>query len=218
MAQHEDPTQPGVSKTELAQVIRQVEREQTRRRVGRRVLLIGAGAAACAGAGIGAYELAPKIADGVKNQLGNDFAAGVDAGRKALAQELMALEEIALDDAIIVADLTEFGAVNIVRPLANFVSTIAADGLHLIAQAFKTGSDALSHLNLNPAWLYDLANLLQGWSDNVSQSKLGDFIAKDVTLADTYLKLLRVKLQEEAHPGATPSATSAATSTSTPAS
>lgn len=216
MAQHGDPTQPGVNKTELAQAIRQVERDKTRRRFGRRVLLIGAGAAACAGAGIGAYELAPKIADGVKNQLGNDFAAGVDAGRKALAQELLALESIALDDAIIVADLTEFGAVNIARPLANLASAIAGGGLHVLAGAVKSGRDALGRVNINFTWLDELAGLLQQWSDNISQSMLGDFIAKDVTIADTYLKLLRVKLQEEAHPGATPSATSAATPTKTP--
>lgn len=216
MAQHEDPTQPGVSKTELAQAIRQVEREKARGRFGRRVLLIGAGAAACAGAGIGAYELAPKIADGVKNELGNDFAAGITAGRKALAQELLALEEIALDDAIIVADLTEFGAVNIIRPLANLASTIAGGGLHVLSEAIKSGRDALGRVNINFTWLDELAGLFQQWSDAVSQSKLGDFIAKDVTIADTYMHLLRVKLQEEAHPGSTPSTTTTTAATQTP--
>jgi len=213
MAQHEEPTQSGVSKTQLAQAMRQVEREKTRRRIGRRVLLVGAGAAAC----VGAVELAPKIVDGVKNELGNDFAAGIEAGRKALATELLSLEEISLDLAVDVADLTEFGVVNIVRPLANLASTIAGDALGILANAVQSGRDALGHLNINFDWLNDLSGLLQQWHQNVSQSKLGDFVATDVTVADKYLHALRDKLYQEASKP-TPMPTASPTETQTPAS
>jgi hypothetical protein len=215
MAQHEDPTQPGVSKTQLAQAMRQVEREQGRRRFGRRVLLVGAGAAACAGAGFAAVELAPKIGDGLKNELGNDFAAGVEAGRQALAKELLALETIAVEDAVLVADITQFGAVHIIKPLADLASTVASGGLHVLAGAIKAGRDALGHLNINFGWLDSLSVLFQGWSDTISHDQLGQFIVTDVTLADKYLRSLRDKLNQEAHPGATPTPTGTATAAPT---
>lgn len=195
---------PAVTAQDLTKALEEVERSKRRQAFGRRALIVGAGAAAC----VGAFELAPKVAEQLEGQLGKDFAAGVEAGKQALANELLGLEQISLDLAIDVADLTQFGASTIVRPLANLGSTLAGDVLGVLANAVGGARDALGHLNIYFAPLDALAGVLQQWHANVSQAKLGDFIATDVTLADKYLRALRDRLvKETAKPIATPGST-----------
>src|SRR5262249_48519949 len=206
-----EPTQvvgggPAVTAQDLTKALKEVERSKRRRAIGRRALIVGAGAAAC----VGAFELAPQIAKNIEGEIGKDFAKGFEAGKQALANELLGLEEVSLDVAIGVADLTQFGASTIIRPLANLASTIAGGGLSVLARAVQDGRDAPGNAGANCDWLNSLASLLAQWSATVSQSKLGDFIAIDVTLADKYLRALRDRLEREAKkppPPANPTAT-----------
>jgi hypothetical protein len=187
---------PAVTSQDLTKALKEVERTKRRQAFGRRALIVGAGAAAC----VGAFELAPRVAQQIEGELGKDFAAGVEAGKKALANELMSMEQVSLDLAVDVADLTQFGASTIIRPLANLGSILAGDVLGILANAVSGARDALGHLNIYFAPLDALAGVLQQWHANVSQSKLGDFISTDVTLADKYLRALRDRLAQEAKP------------------
>jgi hypothetical protein len=60
------------------------------------------------------------------------------------------------------------------------------------------GALGVLHLDVGP--LDTLATLLATWRGGLTRAQLGEVAARDVTLADLYLRLLRAKLEQEATP------------------
>ncbi|WIG59601.1 MAG: hypothetical protein OJF49_002348 [Ktedonobacterales bacterium] len=195
------PTQ-GISPAQLAEAVRQVEREKDQRKFRRRALLGVAGLGVCAGAAALAPVAVKEAGLYTQKQLDDALSAGVEQGRQAVLNELRNLEGFALDGAIEVADLTRIGVTYIVKPLADLTSTITGDLLQVLANGVSGARDALSHINVHIGVLDNIYDLFTTWRANVTQDQLGNYAVADVTLAEAYLKALKQKI--DAPTAATP--------------
>ena len=149
-----NPTGP--SKQDIDNAVRNRERAKARARMGRRALLLGGGAVVVAGAagGVIAFE----------TKLGGDFAAGVEQGAKNLAKELQTIgtgaEALALDVAVDVADVTEWGTEHLIAPIADLAETLGDDVIGVLYSAVSGARDALGHANIDFGALDSLAGAL----------------------------------------------------------
>lgn len=198
-----------ISPALLAQAVRQVEKEHSRRRWGRRALLgIVAVGACCAVAEATPYAI-HQVGLYTKQQLDDALQAGIQQGREQVLAELRNLEGVALADAVVVADLTRRGVSNYVKPLADVVSNIAGDGLGAMAAVVGFARDHVPNatvlgLNVHDA-LNHLAGLLSSWDTTVASDPLGTYAVQDVTKAEAYLKALQRTIEGSAS-NATPTA------------
>ncbi len=190
----------GPSKQDIARAVRERDRKKARARMGRRALLLGGGAVVVAGAagGVIAFE----------TKLGGDFAAGVEAGAKQLAQDLQNLgtdaERLALSVAVDVADVTEWGTEHIIAPLADLTETLGDDVIGVLYNAVSGARDALGHANIDFGALDALAGalgqvkaFLDDKSKNPNDYTLGKFLTTEVKVADDYLHVLQQRLAEK---------------------
>lgn len=194
----EAPTQPpttSISPALLAQAVRQVEKEKSRRKWGRRALFTVVGIGACCAA----VEVAPLAVREVglytKQQLDDAIQSGIQQGREQVLAELRNLEGVALADAVAIADLTRRGVSNYVKPLADLVSRGTGDVLGAMAAVVGFARDHVPNatvlgLNVHDG-LNSLAQLLSGWDTTVSSDPLGTYAVQDVTKAEAYLKALQ---------------------------
>ena len=193
------PNGDGPSKADRDQAVKERERARARARMGRRALLLGGGAVVVAGAagGVIAFE----------TKLGGDFAAGVEAGAKQLAQDLQTLgtdaEKLALSVAVDVADVTEWGTEHLIAPIADLVETLGDDVLGVLYNAVSGARDALGHANFDFGALDALAGalgqmkaFLDDKTHNPNDYTLGKFLTTEVKIADSYLHALQQKLDD----------------------
>lgn len=198
-----------ISPALLAQAVRQVEKEQSRRRWGRRALLgIVAVGACCAVAEAAPYAI-HQVGLYTKQQLDDALQAGIQQGREQVLAELRNLEGVALADAVAVADLTRRGVSNYVKPLADLASTATGNALGAMAGVVGFARDHVPNatvlgLNVHDA-LNNLAGLLSSWDTTVASDPLGAYVAQDVTKAEAYLKALQSTINGSAS-NATPTA------------
>ncbi|MFI5271857.1 MAG: hypothetical protein ACHQ4H_02335 [Ktedonobacterales bacterium] len=185
------PVSPGM----LADAVRRVEHEKSRRRWGRRAFLGVVGIGACCAVA----EVAPLAIRDVglytKQQLDQALASGITQGREAVLAELRNIEGVALTDAIEVADLTRRGVTNYVKPLADLAAKLSGDALAGLAQVVGFARDHVPNatvlgLNVHDG-LDNLAQVLTVWDANVSTDPLGTYAVQDVTKAEAYLKALQ---------------------------
>lgn len=189
----------GPTQQDVNQAVKDRERARARARMGRRALLLGGGAVVVAGAagGVIAFE----------TKLGGDFAAGVEAGAKQLAQDLQNLgtdaEKLALSVAVDVADITEWGTEHLIAPIADLVETLGDDVLGVLYGAVSGARDALGHANIDFGALDALAGalgqmraFLDDKSRNPNDYTLGKFLTTEVKVADSYLHALQQKLDD----------------------
>ena len=198
VAAAEAPTLPpttSISPALLAQAVRQVEKEKSRRKWGRRALFTVVGIGACCAA----VEVAPLAVREVglytKQQLDDAIQSGIQQGREQVLAELRNLEGVALADAVAIADLTRRGVSNYVKPLADVVSRGTGDVLGALAAVVRFARDHVPNatvlgLNVHDG-LNNLAQLLSGWDTAVSSDPLGTYAVQDVTKAEAYLKALQ---------------------------
>lgn len=212
------PPQPGqaaptVSAEAMSQAMRQVERQRSRRKLGRRALLGAAGVGVCAGAvafGPGLVQQAGLFTEQqLQQEVQRRIGAAVAAERQHVLNELKQIEDVSIEAAIGVAGLTRAGVNAIVLPLTKFTSTITADALAALANAVQGAHDALSHFNITLAQLDDFHALLLVWSTNVRQLPvaLDVYANTDITQAERYLTNLKKLIDDVPNAVATPAGT-----------
>ncbi|HEU5441163.1 MAG TPA: hypothetical protein VFU88_17895 [Ktedonobacterales bacterium] len=191
-------TAPTISPAQLAEAVRAVEREKSKRQFGRRALLGVAGLGLCCGAAAAAPIAVQKIGLYTQQQLDDALQAGIQQGRQAVLAELRNLEGLAIEDAIIVADLTRRGVTFYVKPLADLVSTLAGDALAGLANVVSFARDHTPDANILGLDVHSsltaLANVLNQWHEAVAGDPLGKYLVTDVTAAEAYLKALQQKI------------------------
>ena len=184
-----------ISPALLAQAVRQVEKDQSRRRWGRRALLGVVGIGACCAVAEATPFAIRQVGLYTKQQLDDALQAGIQQGREQVLAELRNLEGVALADAVAVADLTRRGVSNYVKPLADLASRVAGDALGGMAAVVGFARDHVPNatvlgLNVHDA-LDNLAQLLTTWDTTVASDPLGAYVQQDVTKAEAYLKSLQ---------------------------
>lgn len=196
-----------VAPEDLAKAMRQVERSKARRKLGRRALLVAAGATVCVGSVAVAPIAMKQAGQFTETELKNAFDSGIQAGRQQLLNELTALEGIPLTAAIDVAGLTKFAVDSIVAPLARLTITIAGDGLQVLTNAVVSARQNLARINVTIGLLDSLQALLTTWHTNLPDPKqLQSYADADLTGAQAYLIALKAKIESEKNttPTATP--------------
>ncbi len=184
-----------VSPALLAQAVRQVEKERSRRRWGRRALLGVVAVGACCAAAEATPFAIRQVGLYTKQQLDDALQAGIQQGREQVLAELRNLEGVALADAVAVADLTRRGVSTYVKPLADLVSRGTGDVLGGMAAVVGFARDHVPNatvlgLNVHEA-LNNLAGLLSTWGTTAASDPLGTYAVRDITQAEAYLKALQ---------------------------
>lgn len=183
---------------------------KAKKKLSRRGLLIGAGAAVVAGAGIAAYEYAPKIPQSVgdvstniEHQVQDAFnrgvAQGMDQARKEFILSVENLEGFTLEGAITAARLTRVAYDVFVSPIIKFGATITGDVLKGMLSAFKTARGLLAGIYQDNATLIAIQKVLESWVDqsNTLPKKLDAITQSDLDGAQAYLRALQRKVDDE---------------------
>ncbi len=173
-------------------------------------MLFGIGALAVGGAGVAAYEIAPKIpgvvngaASNIEHQLEDAFnkglAQGADNARKELLTALQNLEGFTLDGAIGAAKLTRQAYTVFVSPIVKVGSVIAGDFLTTMLRAVTTARGWLKNAYLDNGTLEAVQTILQSWVNDVKTlpQQLDAITATDLDGAQSYLKALEAKVKDE---------------------
>jgi hypothetical protein len=199
---------PDLSPEQLALALRQVERGKAKRKLGRRALLVAAGATLCAGSVAVAPIAMRQVGQITEAEVKKAFESGIQAGRQQLLNELTALEGIPLTAAIDVAGLTKFAVDSIVAPLARLAVTITGDALQVLTNAVVSARRNLARINVTIGPLDSIQTLLTTWHDNLPDpKKLQSYADADLTGAQTYLIALKTKIESEQTGSPTPTST-----------
>ena len=193
MSDYYDKTQPNHS---AAQSDAPLSETDERKRMGRRALIAAAGLGVV---GIGAAE-APKILDGVGQLTNQEIQNAINFGRQQLAKELVVIEDIAINTAIEVADVTRGAVDNFVVPIVSILTSVTEVTLNVARGTVEKVQGAAGLINLDIAALTQLDGILKAWQDGVAKvpqtvKAIGD---TDTTHAHTYLAALKLKLDREA--------------------
>lgn len=177
-----------------------------RRKISRRGLLIGMGAAAVAGAGIGAYELVPKIPQAlgdaganIEHQLQDAFNQGADSVRKEFITALDNLEGFSLEGAVNAARLTRVAYDVFVSPIVKFGATLTGDFLNTMLGALKTARGWLAGAYQDNSTLIAIQKVLETWVNQISlmPKQLDAITQTDLDGAQAYLRALQRKIDAE---------------------
>jgi len=177
-----------------------------KRKISRRGLLLGMGAAAVAGAGIGAYELVPKIPQAlgdaganIEHQLQDAFNQGADSARKEFITALDNLEGFSLEGAINAARLTRVAYDVFVSPIVKFGATLTGDFLNTMLSALKTARGWLAGAYQDNATLIAIQKVLETWVSQISlmPKQLDAITQTDLDGAQAYLRALQRKIDAE---------------------
>jgi hypothetical protein len=183
-------------------------KQKKKKGLSRRKLLIGA--VAVGGGAVAAYELVPHLPQAleqagtnIEHQLQDAFnkglAAGGEAVRKELINSLDTLEGVSLDAAIGAARLTRVAYDVFVSPLVTLAATIADDFLSALLGALTTARRWLNSIQADNPTLAALQAVLQSWVNQIQNmpKKLQTITDTDLDGAQTYLRALQQKIQEE---------------------
>jgi hypothetical protein len=171
-------------------------------KIARRALLAGVGVGAC----VAGVELAPvalkKAGEFTQAQVQDAFSSGVDAGRKAVLDELSQIEGLTIDGAIGAAELTRLAVKFIVLPLSRLISTVEGGALDVLYKALQSAQDNLAKANVHISQLDGIKQMVGEWRDNVSQlpTTLDKYANSDIDSAEGYLKALQKKIAQEKAP------------------
>lgn len=190
---------------------REARRQKKRnKKVSRRGILIGLGAAAVATAGVTAYELGPKIpqaisdtGSNIEHQIQDAFnkgmAQGAENARKEFITALDNLEGFTLQGAIEAAKLTRVAYDVFVAPIVQFGSTVATDFLKAMLSALKTARGLLAGVYQDNATLQAIQKVLESWVSQVQNmpKQLTAVTQTDLDGAQAYLRALQRKIDDE---------------------
>ncbi len=206
--------------------VRQVSSKK--QKLTRRGLLFGAGAAAVAGVGYAAVELAPKVPQAASTVGGNieqqvqaafnrGVSQGADQARKELLDALDNLEGFTLEGAITAARVTRTAYDVFVSPVVKFGSALTGDFLSGMLAAFKKAREWLAGVYQDNATLIAIQKVLESWVNDVGQmpKQLDSITQADLDGAQAYLRALQAKIKDEKaklnQPQGTPTPTATAT-------
>lgn len=213
---------------------RQARKQKKRnKKLTRRGILIGLGAATVAGAGITAYELGPKLPQAlsdagtnIEKQLQDAFNKGLTQGaenaRKEMLIALENLEGFTLDGAINAAKLTRVAYDVFVAPIVQFGSAVAVDFLKAMLSALKTARGLLAGVYQDNATLQAIQKVLESWVDQAQKlpKQLTAITQTDLDGAQSYLRALQRKVEDEkaklSNPDPTPTTSTTPKATETP--
>ena len=208
-----------------------VRRKAKKGGLSRRKLLVGLGLAAAGG--VAAYELGPKIPQAI-NDVGTNLehqlqdaynkglAAGAEAVRKEFVTSLNNLEGISLEGAIGAARLTRLAYDAFVSPLVTLAATVTGDFLNITLQAVMSARGFLVKFNQDNSTLAALQTVLATWVKQVNEvpKEIQTITDADLDGAQSYLRALQRKIQDETNklnnPQATPTTRTTPKSTPTP--
>jgi hypothetical protein len=181
-----------------------------KKKITRRGMLLGLGAAAATGAGVAAYELVPKIpgalnsaTTNIEHQLEDAFNKGVAQGaanaKKALLNELDNIEGFTIDGAIGAAKLTRVAYDVFVSPIVKVGAVITGDFLKTMLNAVTTARGWLKNAYLDNGILQAVQTVLQSWVDQVAHmpQQLDAITNTDLDGAQSYLNALHAKIKDE---------------------
>ena len=205
-----------------------------KRKLTRRNLIVGLGAAAIAGTGIAAYEYGPKLPQAIgdagsnlEHQIQDAFqrglAQGADNARREILTALDNVEGVTLTGAQEAAKLTRVAYDVFVSPIVQFSASITGDVLSGMLTAFKTARGWLQRIYQDNDTLAAIQKVLETWVNQVNQlpKQLDAITQTDLDGAQAYLRGLQRKLNDEKaklqNPPGTPAATTQPKQTATPA-
>lgn len=171
-------------------------------KIARRALLAGVGVGAC----VAGVELAPtalkKMGEFTQAEVQDAFSAGVESGRKAILDELSQIEGLTIDGAIGAAELTRLAVKFIVLPVSRLMSTIEGGALDVLYNALQSAKDNLAKINVHISQLDGMKQMVSEWRDGINQlpTALGNYANADINSAESYLKALQKKIQQEKQP------------------
>jgi hypothetical protein len=187
---------------------RPARRKSKKRGLTRRKMLVGLGVAAVGG--VAAYELGPKIPQAlhdagtnierqVEDAYNKGLAAGAEAVRKEFVTTLSNLEGVSLTGAINAAKVTRFAYDAFVSPLITLAATVTGDFLNVTLRAVIQGRGWLARINQDNDTLAALQTVLESWVKQVNNvPKEWQTIADtDLDAAQSYLRALQRKIQDE---------------------
>jgi hypothetical protein len=187
---------------------RPARRKSRKRGLTRRKVLVGLGVAAVGG--VAAYELGPKIPQAlhdagtnierqVEDAYNKGLAAGAEAVRKEFVTALSNLEGVSLSGAINAAKVTRVAYDAFVSPLITLAATVTGDFLNLTLRSVIQGRGWLARINQDNDTLAALQTVLETWVKQVNKvPKEWQTIADtDLDAAQSYLRALQRKIQDE---------------------
>lgn len=191
--------------------------------ISRRKLLWGAGAVAVGGTAVAVTQFGNKIPEAIgdaganiEQQLQEAFNKGMQQGadnvRKEFVEVLQNLEGFSLEGAINAAKLTRVAYDVFVSPILQFGSVVSGDVLKGFFKAFQTARGWLAGIYQDNATLIAIQKVLQAWIDQATTmpKKIDAITHADLDGAQSYLRALQRKIEEEQKklnsPNATPTA------------
>lgn len=212
------PAAQALNPNDLAKALRQAEKHNARRKLGRRALLGAAGVGLCAGAVEFGPAILTKVGEYTAAELNDAFQRGVEAGKQAIIHSLEELKDVSLDAAITAAELTKFLADHFIIPLSQLGVEIEGDALQVLVNALATAQSDLARFGISVPWLNNLEQTIAGWEHDLpNPNDLKRYVDQDILSAEKYLRYLKANvIQEQAsnvpHPTApTPTATGGVT-------
>jgi hypothetical protein len=165
--------------------------------VARRALLVTAGLGACAAGAAATPFIAGKVGELSQDAANAAFQAGVNAGREALLAELSQLEDVTLEGAIAIAELTKLAVNYVALPVSKMVAGVGTTALQGFADALSTAQDALGKFGQHLDQIDRLHDLVISWKTALAASPaiLSDIANKDINSAEKYLKALDEKVK-----------------------
>ena len=173
-------------------------------------MLLGLGAVAVGGAGVAAYELAPKIPQAINSAGANiehqlqdavnkGVAQGADAVRKEFVTTLENIEGVSIDTAISAASLTRVAYDTFVSPIVSFSANIAGDFLSTMLRAFRSARGFLQAAGQDNTTLASIQKVLESWVAQVSNmpKQLDAITDADLDGAQAYLRKLKNTINAE---------------------
>jgi hypothetical protein len=170
--------------------------EEGGNKLARRALLATAGVGACAAAAAATPWALGKAGELGQTAAKSAYEAGVEAGRQALLAELKQLENVALTDAISLAELAR-GAVNgVVVPVAKLVAKIGTGALDVIYNALGTAISTLGRFGQHVDWMSDMQDTVGQWRDNLGAGStvLSSVLNSDISATEVYLRAVQAKI------------------------
>src|SRR5262249_2027006 len=125
------------------------------------------------------------------------YQAGINAGREALLAELSQLEDVTLEGAIAIAELTKLAVTYIAVPVSKLVAGVGTVALQGFADALSTAQDALGKIGQHVTQIDQLHDTVISWKTGLAAAPtiLSDITVKDINSAETYLKALDQKIK-----------------------
>ncbi|MDQ2714919.1 MAG: hypothetical protein M3Z08_08435 [Chloroflexota bacterium] len=196
--------------TEYEEYAPVVQRRPRKRRVTRRKVLWGLGAAVVAGGAIAAVEYGPKVPQAVSS-LGSDverriadafnkgFNDGANAVRKDFINALEDMEGVSINAAMAAVKLMRTAYDVFVSPVVALAAKVTGDFLNATLRAFLTARHWLANIGQDNQTLGALQSVIELWARQVTQmpKQLQAITDADLDGANSYLQGVQRKINIE---------------------